>query len=164
MQINIIQNEENTPLAIIIAGSGPTDLNGNQPSIENYANDLTALIKYCKQNGYTVSSVPPQLNSMFNPSVQPYLISWFNYNPSELIKYLQCRTLIVQGGKDIQVDSQEAQLLKMAAPKSEFVVINQMNHMLKTIEGDIKENLASYTNPLLPVNAELVLHIVEFIN
>ena len=37
----------------------------------------------------TVDDAPPALNALFRPSVQPYLISWFNYDPAaELAKSL----------------------------------------------------------------------------
>ena len=38
-----------------------------------------------------------------------------------------------------------------------------MNHVMKTIAGDIQENVASYSNPALPVNTLLVNTIIEFI-
>ena len=265
---------ESAVLVIIIAGSGPTDLNGNQShginnsllylsnalvnngistvrfdkrgiakstyeglsesdlSIEQYANDINLLIDYFKQkgfqdiyiighsegsliglisaqntkpkgfislcgvgnsadillkkqlkpqlppafynqveiiidslkNGQLVKSVPPQLNSLFRPSLQPYYISWFKYSPTDLLKNLECPALIVQGEKDLQVDILEAETLAKSLPNRNFVLIKDMNHVFKTISGDIQENLASYTNPDLPVNTELIENIVEFIN
>jgi pimeloyl-ACP methyl ester carboxylesterase len=116
------------------------------------------------KDGHTVQSVPPQLLILFRPSVQSYLISWFNYQPSELITHLECPTLIVQAGKDIQIDPEEGTILHKSAPNARLVHINQMNHVLKTITGDLEENLAAYSNPELPVNEELVQTIVGFIN
>ncbi len=115
------------------------------------------------KNGMTVKSYSPLLISLFRPSVQPYLISWFRYDPAELIKNLKCPVLIVQGDKDIQVDLQESEILAKAAPTGKYLIIKDMNHILKTIAGDMQENVASYTNPALPVNDELVKNIVEFI-
>lgn len=262
------------PLAIILAGSGPTDLNGNQPAMQNnslkflsdalvanniatfrfdkrgiaksnfnefsesdlsvdlYASDAMGLIRYCKQKGFndiyvighsegsliglisaqdikikgfislcgagnpadiilkkqlkpklppafynqveliidslkneqTVKSVPPQLYALFRPSIQPYLTSWFKYEPTNLIHQLNCPTLIIQGGKDIQVDLEESELLNNGTSKGKLVIIDNMNHVLKTISGDIQENIASYSNPNLPVNGELIESIVDFIN
>lgn len=264
------------PLAIIISGSGPTDLNGNQPimsnnslqylsdalvanniatlrydkrgvgqsvskdfkesdlTIETYANDLDTIINHFKQkklkfkniylighsegslialmeaqnnsvkgfvslcgagnsadvllkkqlepklpksfytqvesiidsldNGHQINKIPPQLYSLFRPSVQPYMISWFKYHPTELIQNLDCPVLIVQGEKDIQVDLEEAGLLAESTSNGQMVVIKDMNHVLKTIQGDILENMASYTNPDLPINKDLIQQISEFIN
>jgi hypothetical protein len=262
------------PLAIIIAGSGPTDLNGNQPNmcnnslkylseslvenniatlrfdkrgigksnsiglkeadltIDSYADDLVSIINYFKGKGYSaiyvighsegsligliavqknkisgfvsiagagnsadeilkkqlrpklppvlftqvetiidslknrnlVKQVPPQFNSLFRPSVQPYLISWFKYNPTILISDLNCPGIIIQGDKDIQVDLEEANELVKASQKGKLIVISNMNHVLKTINGEVQENLASYSNPDLPINQDLVNSIVDFIN
>jgi hypothetical protein len=39
-----------------------------------------------------------------------------------------------------------------------------MNHVMKTIAGDVQENYASYSNPDLPVNQELTKAVTDFIN
>ena len=86
------------------------------------------------------------------------------YNPTELIRKLHCNSLIVQGNNDIQVDLEEAQVLSGACVKAELLVINKMNHVLKTVEGDMQQNLATYSDPSLPVNQEMVQGIVKFIH
>jgi alpha/beta superfamily hydrolase len=261
------------PLAIIIAGSGPTDLNGNQPNmynnslrymsealvenniatlrfdkrgvgksksvglkeadltIDRYADDLVSIINYFKGKDYSaiyvighsegsligliaiqkikisgfvsiagagnsadeilkkqlrpklppvlftqvetiidslknsnlIKQVPPQFNSLFRPSVQPYLISWFKYSPTILISDLNCPGIIIQGDKDIQVDLEEANKLVKASNNGELLVISNMNHVLKTINGNVQENLASYSNPDLPISPTLVKGITDFI-
>lgn len=263
----------NPPLAIIIAGSGPTDNNGNQPLMENnsllflsnelvsngiatlrfdkrgiarsyyeglkeadltidlYGTDVEALIDYARQKGYKdiyllghsegsllgllaasnkeikgfvslcgagnpidvtlkkqlqsnlppafynqsleiieklkqgeyVENVPLQLASLFRPSVQHYMISWLKLNPAELIMNLHCPVLVIQGSKDIQVANEEGEALSSANPGSTLVTIENMNHIFKTIEGDLTENVNSYSNPSLPVNPKLVKTIVDFI-
>jgi uncharacterized protein len=262
------------PLAIIIAGSGPTDLNGNQPNMSNnslrylsealgenkistlrydkrgvgkskiidfkesdltidiYADDLVSIINYLKGKGYSaiyvighsegsligliaiqkinisgfisiagagnsadeilkkqlrpklppvlftqiesiidslknsnlVKQVPPQFNSLFRPSVQPYLISWFKYKPTLLVSELNCPEIIIQGDKDIQVDLEEAKKLISASKNGRSLIVNNMNHVLKTIKGDVNDNISSYSNPSLPINIDLVNGIVDFIN
>jgi len=261
------------PLALIIAGSGPTDLNGNQTNMKNnslkylsdelvknniatfrfdkrgigkssypnfseanltfdrYVKDAAFLIDFCKKKGFSdiyvighsegsligmlaaqivpvkgfisvsgsgspadeilkgqlkpqlppafylnveaiidslkndmkVKNAPPQLYILFRPSVQPYLISWFNYAPAEQIAKLTCPIIILQGDKDIQVEPDEAKKLAAASGNSELVIIQNMNHLLKTIVGEMQENIESYTNPDLPVNPELVKNITNFI-
>lgn len=262
-----------TPLVIIIAGSGPTDLNGNQTKLlnnsllylsdelvknnistvrfdkrgiaksayagfdesslifEQYANDVVTLIDYFKDKGFKdiylighsegslvgliaakkrnvsgfvslcgagspidlvlrkqvkpqlpepayeqfgkildslkeghlVKSVPPYLYSLFRPSVQPYMISWMSFDPANLINTSKMPVLIIQGASDIQIDIQEAETLYAANQENKYVTISKMNHVLKTIEGDRNENIASYSNPNLPINAELVKTLTEFI-
>ena len=52
------------------------------------------------------------LKTLFRPSVQPYLISWFKYDPSIEIAKLQIPSLIIQGSHDIQVSVEDAIKLK----------------------------------------------------
>lgn len=267
-------NVNNPPVALIIGGSGPTDLNGNQPNMQNnslkylsdalvgnniatlrfdkrgiakssspdldestltidmYAKDVVSIIDFLREKGYSdiyvighsegsliglialqetkvkgfisiagagnaadivlknqlkpkmppefftnvvsiidslkngdlVKNVPPQLYVLFRPSAQPYLISWFKYNPAELMKNINCDALIVQGNKDIQVDKEEALILLGGNKNIKMVEIENMNHILKTISGNVQENVQSYTNPDLAINTVLVNSLVKFIN
>ena len=116
------------------------------------------------KNGHLVKNVSSQMNILFRPSVQPYMISWFRHDPAEYVKKLKSSLLIIQAEKDIQVDMEEATILRNASPKSQFYVVKDMNHVLKTVSGDIQENVASYTNPDIPVSHELVTAIVNFID
>ncbi|GAC1651694.1 MAG: hypothetical protein NVS4B3_12770 [Gemmatimonadaceae bacterium] len=48
-------------------------------------------------HGRTNANPPPSLGALFRPSVQPYLISWFRYDPSAEIRKLRVPVLILQG-------------------------------------------------------------------
>jgi len=102
--------------------------------------------------------------SLFRPSVQPYLISWFKYNPQEEIKKLEIPILILQGDLDIQVSEKDADLLYLANPSAKKVMIENMNHVLKNSNStDLKaQTKDSYNNPASPINRELVAQIVGF--
>jgi hypothetical protein len=76
---------------------------------------------------------------------------------------LNCPGIIIQGDKDIQVDLEEANKLVKASNNGELLVISNMNHVLKTINGNVQENLASYSNPDLPISPTLVKGITDFI-
>ena len=115
------------------------------------------------KGGHLVKNVSSQMNMLFRHSVQPYMISWFKYDPAELVKNINIPLLIIQGDKDIQVTTAESNILHNASLSSSYAIIKDMNHVLKTIKGDINENVASYTNPDIPVNNELVSTIVKFI-
>ena len=91
------------------------------------------------------------------------MISWIKYNPQIEIQKLTIPTLIIQGTKDIQVSTEEANLLSKGNPKAQLILIDKMNHPLKTVEGDLEENKATYNNPDLPINKELVKVISNFI-
>jgi fermentation-respiration switch protein FrsA (DUF1100 family) len=85
------------------------------------------------------------------------------YNPQDEIKKLSIPILIINGTKDIQVETNEAKLLHEANPESELKIIEKMNHLFKEINQD-EENLKSYNNPNLPIIKELSDSINSFIN
>lgn len=113
--------------------------------------------------GNMVNRVPPALNAIFRPSVQPYLISWFKYDPAAEIKKLTIPTLIVQGTTDIQVSASDAKALAAAQPRAALVLIDGMNHIFKQAPADRAQNFSTYTNPALPLAPELILRITAFI-
>ena len=114
--------------------------------------------------GRTVEDIPTYLVSLYRKSVQPYLISWFRYNPAKEIAKLKIPVLILQGDKDIQVGVNEAEKLLAARMFSSYRVINGMNHVLKHCEsGEMIGQLDAYQNPNLPIKQELVEHIVRFL-
>jgi uncharacterized protein len=114
------------------------------------------------KKGETVKITNPFLTSLFRESVQPYLISWMNYNPQEEIQKLNLPILIINGTKDLQVTPLDAELLHKANPKSEIVLIENMNHVFKEIIND-DDNLKSYSNPDLPIMKQLIDTVTNFI-
>ena len=123
--------------------------------------NISGILDSLKQ-GYTVKNVG-KLKNLFRPSVQPYIISWFKYNPQQEIAELSCPVLILQGDNDIQVKLKEAKLLKESCPHAKLEIISGMNHIMKIIKGDFNKNLKSYYNADLPVSNVLVKKIVAFI-
>ena len=120
----------------------------------------------CKElrEGRTVEQVPFYLAALYRQSVQPYLISWFAYNPATEIAKLNIPVLIVQGDKDIQISVEEAEKLHAAHPASSLFIIKDMNHVLKQCDtSDAMTQMSIYGNPNLPIKPELISHIVEFI-
>lgn len=113
--------------------------------------------------GKLVPGVTQRYYALFRPSVQPYLISWFKYNPSDEIKKLTMPVLILQGTNDLQVSIDEAKMLKETNPKAKLILLDSMNHVFKIIKGDRTENLNSYSNPSLPIDPELPANIGDFI-
>ncbi|MFM8742029.1 MAG: alpha/beta hydrolase, partial [Cytophagales bacterium] len=110
-----------------------------------------------------VKKVSPFLHSLFRPSVQPYLISWFKKDPQTEIKKLRIPILIVQGTNDIQVAVGEANLLAAANANAKLVLVEDMNHILKNAKGNRQENISTYSNPSLPISGKLVQSISDFI-
>lgn len=147
---------EGRPMQVIlleqVKGSLPPDL---LKTTESILNQLAA--------GKTVETVPPALNIWFRPSIQQYMISWFHYNPSTEIAAMSMPVLIVQGTTDIQVSTQDARLLFGANPKAKLVMIDGMNHIFKTVSMDQDKQVASYSDPSLPVNPGLIDSISAFV-
>lgn len=114
--------------------------------------------------GTTTEEVPQMLLSLFRPSVQPYLISWFAYDPQEEIAKLEIPVLIIQGTTDIQVSVDDAQALKEAAPEANLKIIEGMNHILKEAPIDRMQNIATYSQPDLPLKKSVVEAISTFMH
>ncbi|MGE8496802.1 MAG: alpha/beta hydrolase [Pseudomonas sp.] len=113
--------------------------------------------------GKTTENVPKDLEVLFRPSVQPYLISLFRQNPADAFAQLSVPALIVQGSHDMQVSVADANVLKAAKPDAQLVIIEGMNHVLRIVPLDVKAQLASYDNPQLPLARSLIAHIVGFV-
>jgi pimeloyl-ACP methyl ester carboxylesterase len=115
-------------------------------------------------SGQRIAKPNPLLFSLFRPSVQPYMISWLRYDPQQLIRSLALPVLIMQGTNDIQVKETDAELLARANPNAKLVIIENMNHVLKEVKSSAKaDNMASYSNPGLPVMTQLVNAIDQFV-
>lgn len=100
---------------------------------------------------------------LFRPSVQPYLISWFKYDPAREIAKLRMPVLIVQGEQDLQISVADANRLAQADPAARLVLIPDMNHVLKDVSVSVEDNAASYGNPRLPLDVTLTAAVSRFI-
>jgi alpha-beta hydrolase superfamily lysophospholipase len=113
--------------------------------------------------GQTVDKTPSELAMLFRNSVQPYLISWFKYDPRAEIAKLKMPVLILQGDTDIQVQVADAERLAEAQPAAKVVVIEGMNHVFKLVKLDRTKQVDSYSDPGLPVAPRLVEEIASFL-
>ncbi len=126
-------------------------------------NDCRSVMDSLRQ-GVTVKNVDPALAMLFRQSVQPYLISWFRYDPVKELAKLSIPVLIVEGTTDIQVSVKDAELLAGADKNSKLVIIENMNHILKEVPAlDRIKNIQSYSEPDLALSKKLCESIVEFI-
>nr|WP_321413094.1 alpha/beta fold hydrolase [uncultured Allomuricauda sp.] len=115
------------------------------------------------EKGKEVDSIPQFLYSLFRPSVQPYLISWFKYDPQLELAKLNKPVLLIQGTTDIQVDMKNIEKLYASNPKAKKTIFEGMNHILKEAEMDRIKNIETYSNPDLPLKDGLIEAIVDFI-
>lgn len=110
------------------------------------------------------SSYNPVLETVFRPSLQPFMLSWMQYDPIAEIAKLEIPVLIINGSKDLQVEASTATELKEVKPDAELVIIEKMNHILRKIEGSDLENSKSYNEAANPLHPELIPVIKEFVN
>ncbi|MGE7133256.1 alpha/beta hydrolase [Lysinibacillus xylanilyticus] len=152
---------------VSIAGTGrPADeilleqLKGQlSPELLKESTDALATLK----KGELVKNISPELQSLFRSSIQPYMISWLKYNPASELAKVNSRVLILQGSTDLQVVATDAEALKKGKPDAKLVYLEGMNHVLKNAPADRTENLATYSDPSLPLHKELLPAIQQFI-
>jgi uncharacterized protein len=121
-----------------------------------------AIIKSLEE-GKTVADVPNELAMLYRPSVQPYVISWFKYDPAKEIAKLSVPVLITQGAHDLQVSVGDAKLLAAAKPTARLLIVEGMNHVLKDVPADPKQQAGSYSDPSLPVAPKLLAEMSDFV-
>ncbi|WP_084163971.1 serine aminopeptidase domain-containing protein [Olivibacter sitiensis] len=164
--IGMVAVQKTTPYAFISlcgAGENLSDIIEKQLiSQPELAKQVEPILTKLKQS-QRVDDVPQELNALFAPSIQPFLITSFKVNPAEEIKKVKLPTLIIGGTTDLQVPTDNAEKLKAAAPNAQLLLVEGLNHVLKEAPIDRKENLDTYTNPNLPIDRGLVEGIVKFI-
>lgn len=105
----------------------------------------------------------PGLESLFRPSVQPYLISWFALDPQTLANLYDGPLFIGQGSTDLQTRMADAEALKAAQPDATLVIWEGVNHVLKIAPADRAANAATYADPGLPLAPGVVEDVADFI-
>lgn len=113
--------------------------------------------------GRPVAKISDALAAQYRPSVQPYLISWFRYDPAAELARVTVPTLVIQGTNDLQVSVEDADRLAAARGEVSLLKIKGMNHVLKVAPNDREGNYATYTQPLRPLAPDLVGAITDFL-
>lgn len=108
-----------------------------------------------------VQTLHPALQGLFAPSVQDYLISAYGTDPAALVKTANLPTLVMQGDNDLQIAMADAE--RLAGDEAQLVVLRGMNHVLKRAPDDHAGNLATYSNPDLPLADGVIAAITDFI-
>ncbi len=111
-------------------------------------------------SGQIVDPPPPGL--AIAPSMQPGIASAFNEDPVDPLKLIERPTLIVGGGRDLQVARLDFVALAAAAPLAKTLWLPDMNHILVDV-GDDDDNLAAYNQPERAIDAALVDSVAAFI-
>ena len=163
----VAAQDKNADGFVSIAGAGRP---AGQIIIEQVRKQLPPdLLKSAEENvalltaGKNPTSVPVALNALFRPSVQPYLISWFRFDPAQEIAKLSVPVLIAQGTTDIQVSVEQAKLLAKAKPPAQLLLVEGMNHVLKEVANERSTQIRSYSDPSLPIAPQLITETAKFI-
>lgn len=154
-------------LVLIAAGGRPASVilreqlaAGNlPPDLRRRSDEILAKL----ERGETDEAVPRTLEALYRPSVQPYLISWFKYDPAAELAKLETPVLLIRGTHDLQVRQADADALAAARPDATLLAIEEMNHVLKIAPASRAENIRFYSDPGAPLAPGLVASIAEFI-
>ena len=166
--ISIIASQRNSNIngLVSIAGAGTSADSLLLTQIKSQPPQIQELVKYYLDTlklGKLLTNIPPYMNALFRPSVQPYMISWIKYNPSIEISKLKIPILILQGDNDLQVSIDDALKLKNANPFSSLKILSSTNHVLKIVKNHM-ENQNSYIDSSFQINSDIPKFIDEFIN
>jgi pimeloyl-ACP methyl ester carboxylesterase len=125
--------------------------------------EQTVAVLKSLSEGKTVADYPPALASLFRPSVQPYFISWLKYDPAVEVAKLKAPALVAQGTHDLQVSVEDAKALAAASPGAKLLLVEGMNHVLKMTPADREQQIATYSDPALPVAPKFLAEFVAFV-
>lgn len=115
------------------------------------------------KRGYLVKKVDADLQSIFRPSVQPFIQSWMKYDPAKELKKLKIPVLLIQGENDKQVTMDQVKILKESTPTATLVTFPDMNHVLKDAPHDRDQNYTTYKDGKRPLTPGLATAIISFI-
>lgn len=126
----------------------------------------TTIIKRIKAGeSVPIESIPQELLSLFHPSVQPFLCSSMAFDPAELMSRVEQPTLVISGGRDIQVTKENAERLMAGAKRGEHLHFEQMTHILKDADTNdrIQQLVNVYVNANLSLTEGLSEAIIKFV-
>ncbi|MEO5511475.1 MAG: alpha/beta fold hydrolase [Longimicrobiales bacterium] len=151
---------------ILVAGAGRPigevlreQLKNSAPALAEKAEPMLREL----ESGRMVKDVPADMQFLFRPSIQPYMISWLPLDPRAELARLDAPRLVIQGTTDVQASPRDAERLASADASVRLEMVNGMNHILKIASGTAQEQMPSYSDPALPLAPRLLDVIVPFI-
>jgi pimeloyl-ACP methyl ester carboxylesterase len=109
--------------------------------------------------------MPPQMAMLFIPVNRTYLRSMADFDPAAAIRAVRLPILIVQGETDLQASVADAERLHGARPDAKLVLLPEVNHVLKRdTHQTIAGQMDTYKDPTVPIVAEVVAAIADWIN
>jgi pimeloyl-ACP methyl ester carboxylesterase len=128
------------------------------PALQDQALPILAEL----EAGHTVAKIPHELAALFRPSVQPYLISYFKYDPAVELSDLKAPALIVQGTTDLQETVEDAKRLASTSKNARLLIVEEMNHTLKHA-FTLPQQHAAYFDPSVPLAKGLAEDVAKFL-
>jgi uncharacterized protein len=105
---------------------------------------------------------PPPQGLVIAPSMQPGIASAFVEDPIDPLKQIDRPTLIVGGGRDLQVARLDFIALSAASSLAKTAWLPDMNHVLVDVT-DEEDNMAAYNQPERPLDTGLVDSVANFV-
>jgi pimeloyl-ACP methyl ester carboxylesterase len=105
---------------------------------------------------------PPPHGLAIAPSMQPGIASAFTEDPIDPLKLIEAPTLIVGGGRDLQVARLDFIALSAASPLARTLWLPGMNHVLVDVT-DENDNMVAYNQPERALDTILIDTVANFI-
>src|SRR3984885_11462235 len=105
---------------------------------------------------------PPPQGLAIAPSMQPGIASAFAEDPIPPLKLIAQPTLIIGGGRDLQMARLDFAALSAASPVAKTLWLPEMNHVLVDVTDDA-DNMAAYNQSERALDSELVDSVAAFI-
>ena len=105
---------------------------------------------------------PPPRGLAIAPSMQPGIASAFTEDPIPPLNLIDQPTLIIGGGRDLQMARLDFAALSAASPVAKTLWLPEMNHVLVDVTDDA-DNLAAYDQSERALDSVLVDSVAAFI-
>src|ERR1700733_5776780 len=105
---------------------------------------------------------PPPRGLAIAPSMQPGIASAFAEDPIPPLKLIDQPTLIIGGGRDLQMARLDFAALSAASPVVKTLWLPESNHVLLDVTVD-SDNMAAYNQSERALDSELVDSVAAFI-
>ena len=105
---------------------------------------------------------PPPHGLEIPPAMQPSIASAFTEDPIEPLKKINARTLIVGGGRDLQIARVDFLALSTASPLAKTLWLPEMNHVLVDVSDDA-DDYAAYNQPDRALDPTMIDAVANFI-
>jgi pimeloyl-ACP methyl ester carboxylesterase len=116
------------------------------------------------EEGALPGPLPAPLDNVLPVELQPYLRSYFKFDPVVELGRVGVPVLIAHGSTDRTVPVAQASQLQAARPTAKLVIVQNMAHTLKRATASAADQQAARSNPNLPIARELADALAAFVH